>query len=459
MNTNNIRPDFLGKEKPGFKIDGQKIFLTYPRNPTTKEEAMNKLKEFYLDNLEYAIVAREDHKEENVDNTLDASHKHLHIIFKTKNRVQYGSKQSSIFDFIAGKHGSYEGVRLEHNAILYTIKDGDYLTYNIDTTKYLKAKKEKGPTKTTKGVFQSMADDITKDNLTYNDIHIKYSSSALQHGKKIRDFIEIDNKIKEDIQIKQYYDSIYENTIWKPFQTDIIDIIEQPPNSRHIHWIYDTEGNNGKTYLTTYLQLYKNAYVVTGGKHQDIIRHYKNNKVVIFDLSRDYAENESIYNLMEQFKNGYLLDGKYEGSCKRFIPPHIIVMSNSKPHEGKLSKDRIQLKNIGNTQQQLDTNPSIINQEYDEADVYHDNDSNEYEENEDNEEYTITTKETKQIAMPYRCHICGDKFRTQQYLKLHNRREHKETFNHTTHETDKDISKNKKKNMAPRLPAGSAREK
>ena len=43
---------------------------------------------------------------------------------------------------------------------------------------------------------------------------------------------------------------------------------------------------------------------------------------------------------MECFKNGYVLDTKYEGQKKRFVPPHIFVFSNSLPDISKLSKDR-----------------------------------------------------------------------------------------------------------------------
>jgi hypothetical protein len=115
MNTINtpspFKFDFTGKQKQKFSLDAKMFFLTYPRNSTTKEDAMNTLKKLFIDNLEYAIVCSEDHKEDAADTTI----KHLHILFKTINR--YKTTKGDCFDIIADKHGYYQQVRSETGAI------------------------------------------------------------------------------------------------------------------------------------------------------------------------------------------------------------------------------------------------------------------------------------------------------------------------------------------------------
>lgn len=323
-----------------FCLDGKNYFLTFPQNDTLPEDAMNRLKDHFKEELECAIVAQEKHQDGN---------NHIHIYFKLVNRLK--TTKNTYFNFIGGKQGNYQTCKKPVDVIKYVIKTGAYITHNIDPTKYIDEVKTKTQ-RQSKGTFKKITDNIKNNTYTsIDDINEHHADILIQHYKKVETYLDYIKQQQDSNDIKEYYDSLYKDVVWKPFQKTIIDITQSPVDTRTINWVYDNEGNKGKSYLTTYLQMYKNAYVITGGKHQDIIRHYKNNRTIILDLSRDYLENnESIYNLMEQFKNGYLLDGKYEGQVKRFIPPHIIVMSNSMPKTHKMSKDRWNIIDISNKQ-------------------------------------------------------------------------------------------------------------
>lgn len=323
-----------------FCLDGKNFFLTYPQNDTLPEDAMNRLKDHFKDDLECAIVAQEKHQDGN---------NHIHIYFKLVNRFK--TTKNTYFNFIGDKQGNYQTCKKPVDVIKYVIKTGAYITHNIDPTKYIDEVKTKTQ-RQSKGTFKKITDNIKNNTYkTIDDINEHHADILIQHYKKVETYLDYIKQQQDSNDIKEYYEQLYSDVVWKPFQKTIIDITESPVDTRTINWIYDNEGNKGKSYLTTYLQMYRNAYVITGGKHQDIIRHYKNNRTIIFDLSRDYLDNnESIYNLMEQFKNGYLLDGKYEGQVKRFIPPHIIVMSNTMPKTHKMSKDRWNIIDISNKQ-------------------------------------------------------------------------------------------------------------
>lgn len=146
------------------------------------------------------------------------------------------------------------------------------------------------------------------------------------------------------IQTKRAKESLvkqYEGVVWRPWQKDLLDIIETEPNPRTIYWYHDPVGNSGKSYLSKYLQLSKDVYYITGGKQQDILYAYENQRIVIYDLARTYSDNmDHIYTTMENFKNGMYLSTKYESRQRIFEIPHIIVMANYEPHYDKLSKDR-----------------------------------------------------------------------------------------------------------------------
>lgn len=135
-------------------------------------------------------------------------------------------------------------------------------------------------------------------------------------------------------------------TDFRPWQAEVIESIRGEPDDRTIHWIWDTEGNVGKTALAKYLAVHREALVLSG-KSADIfygLMAFKEKKgyfpeVVIYDVPRT-AENFVNYGALEQVKNGLFFSSKYESEMAVFNPPHVVCFANFKPKEDAMSADR-----------------------------------------------------------------------------------------------------------------------
>ncbi len=181
----------------------------------------------------------------------------------------------------------------------------------------------------------------SEDNKEINNI-LKYNRPL----KALQD--EIQNEI-----IKKELLEDYEDMKPNKLQRHILDIIEQTPDSRKVHWIYDNLGKSGKSYIAKYIQLIKETYYITGGKQNDILYGYDGQPIIIIDLARTYADNlDHIYTIIENFKNGQYLSTKYETKQKLFKIPHIIVMANFKPDTSKLSLDRWNILDVEDYQEE-----------------------------------------------------------------------------------------------------------
>lgn len=163
-------------------------------------------------------------------------------------------------------------------------------------------------------------------------------------------------KISTDDFIKsveqKVFDNEYKNVEWKPWQKQILDIIETKPDNRTIHWYYENEGNTGKSFLTKYIALKYNVIIADGKKdnifNQVNVMMRENQQiptVIILDVPRRNQGYVS-YGVLEQLKNGMIYSGKYEGGRCIFEAPHVIVFSNSLPDTSEMSADRWHIVNI-----------------------------------------------------------------------------------------------------------------
>lgn len=137
----------------------------------------------------------------------------------------------------------------------------------------------------------------------------------------------------------------------RSFQQDVIAIASDPVwEDRLLYWIYDTQGNTGKTKLAEYLHIYHGA-IITGGKASDMrhaIRRWSEiaktcPTIIIADLARSDKFTASTAKALESIKNGLFFDGKYESSMLHSaIKPHVLVFSNESPRRYRkyFSQDR-----------------------------------------------------------------------------------------------------------------------
>ena len=57
---------------------------------------------------------------------------------------------------------------------------------------------------------------------------------------------------------------------WRPWMSTVAKIVEKPPDERKIHWIWEPEGNRGKTIFSKWLYLNSERVVILSGKAHDM---------------------------------------------------------------------------------------------------------------------------------------------------------------------------------------------
>ncbi len=136
----------------------------------------------------------------------------------------------------------------------------------------------------------------------------------------------------------------FEEASLRDWQKDCVDKLEEQDN-RKVLWIYDSIGNNGKSFLGEYLHAKKGAFSISGGKKCDIAYAYDYEEYIVFDFAR---QQETIinYSLIEDFKNGKIFSPKYTSCTKRFRPAKVIIFSNFYPDTTKLSEDRWEIVDL-----------------------------------------------------------------------------------------------------------------
>lgn len=129
----------------------------------------------------------------------------------------------------------------------------------------------------------------------------------------------------------------------RPWQTCLVKILSGPADDRHIYWIEDGVGGQGKSRLSTYLCRAMNA-IELDGKMADCAFAYASQPIVIFDLARpmDVSLLKDLYVMAEKLKNGQLVSSKYQSKMKVFKVPHVVFFSNHAPPMGVWSADRLQ---------------------------------------------------------------------------------------------------------------------
>lgn len=155
---------------------------------------------------------------------------------------------------------------------------------------------------------------------------------------------------KERVWETNFYEPLIdpmEGLTFKPWQTEIAQIIQGPVDDRKIYWYWEKNGGVGKTSFAKHLCIKnKNKMIYVSGKVADVkfgiakfVLSHTNIKAVMFDVCRSH-EDEISYEALESIKNGIFFSSKYESDMCIFNPPHIIVFANFAPDQRALSKDR-----------------------------------------------------------------------------------------------------------------------
>ena len=136
----------------------------------------------------------------------------------------------------------------------------------------------------------------------------------------------------------------YSDIELRPWQGQAIAILKEQ-NDREVACIYDPDGNHGKTWLGRYCQVNRYAqYVPPMGDAQDLMAFAmaKPARGYLFDMPRTESikAKKGMWSAVEQIKNGYLYDKRYQFRDAWIEPPAILVMANEEPPMEALSADR-----------------------------------------------------------------------------------------------------------------------
>lgn len=166
--------------------------------------------------------------------------------------------------------------------------------------------------------------------------------------------------IKERIQARDSAGQLnilrqqYESSSLRPWQQALLDVVKETPCPRKIHWMWETTGRVGKSWMAKYLVASQNACYLTFGKKADLVYIFVQDPkpIVVFNLSRTTAPNpddlernkktflDGLYSLAEDLKDGIMVSTKYESQTKIFYVPHVIFFANFEPDMTKWSEDR-----------------------------------------------------------------------------------------------------------------------
>lgn len=170
----------------------------------------------------------------------------------------------------------------------------------------------------------------------YGGIYIRYKKAIDEQCKEMAQF-NVSQQLKEEMGA----------AILKKWQELCVKEVEQQ-NDRSVAWYWEPTGNVGKTWLSKWLVVMKNAVRFENGKSADIKYGYNGEHIVCFDLTRSQSDHIN-YEVIESVKNGIMYNTKYESKMKCYKPPKVVIFANTPPDMSKMSADRWNITQIDPT--------------------------------------------------------------------------------------------------------------
>lgn len=130
-----------------------------------------------------------------------------------------------------------------------------------------------------------------------------------------------------------------------PYQTKLLNMSTEF-SLRSIDFIFDQEGNIGKSLFSEYMELKQLAEEVPPFRLMDDIFQWVASRPIkpcyIFDMPRGMKKDKlaDFYSGIEVIKNGVAYDKRYSAKKIRFNRPRVFIFSNTLPQFNLMSKDR-----------------------------------------------------------------------------------------------------------------------
>lgn len=120
----------------------------------------------------------------------------------------------------------------------------------------------------------------------------------------------------------------------RPWQTQVLGMLDGEPVKRQVIWIWSAESGTGKS---TFYDYCSSRYsVLPASDFNNTLYAYDGQRVIWFDLTRAELNNDSWYLPIEKFSNQTVhLSTKYT-SCRKLVKAHVVVTANHAPDETKI---------------------------------------------------------------------------------------------------------------------------
>lgn len=230
-----------------------------------------------------------------------------------------------------------------YTAIGYCMKGGDFVEFG--SAKDIPATKKGQRTD-----IMEIQEAIDRGQ-SYDDIVDSHFATASRISRFIKERVQARDSGRQLAALK----SQYENSVLRLWQQNLKTLLEGPTDPRKIHWLWESRGNVGKSWMANYLGALMGATILTSGKKVDMAYIYaqKPTPIVVFDLSRVMEAGEGrqhfldgTYSLAEDLKNGRVVSTKYESKTVFFPSPHVIFFANFPPDLSKWSEDRYDIREL-----------------------------------------------------------------------------------------------------------------
>lgn len=173
-------------EKSKFRFRSLSLFCTYPQCATAKEVAMKNIVSRWGENVEYAVVAEEKHKD---------GKPHLHVLIKFRNQIS--SCNAKFADFISGSHGNYKPAKPMWKAYNYTVKAGCFVVHGVVPQTILSQASKKLDSKSNSGAVTTEEVALAMvGGASVKDIYQKYPGKFLMYRSRIESFKEYQNVVE-----------------------------------------------------------------------------------------------------------------------------------------------------------------------------------------------------------------------------------------------------------------------
>lgn len=175
--------------------------------------------------------------------------------------------------------------------------------------------------------------DLLRNGATEREVAQQLPGMFLRYHSGIAAYLDV---MEEEVTPEEGF-------VPRPWQSDLIRMVDAPADDRTIVWVTDVQGGKGKTRLATHLIRNYGALQLSG-QIKDMAYAYSKTKspVVVFDITRAAQDcTTHLYSMMEMLKSGRLFSTKYRSRQVMFKPPHVVIFSNQTWDRANLSVDRV----------------------------------------------------------------------------------------------------------------------